>query len=223
MLQMARGGDTLANDQKEVGKRDLKHLIKASASGDDHAARRLVSPFINSDERLLIYGISAKFGLIPTYDFLFLTDRRIGDLEITPLTGNLNVEVAFLQKIDAFVLSQPAFPLLLRAGMWMIYPLLALYGFAQASSIGYQLGSSDSLSIIVALGLSVIGILIGFYAINPAIRRAFLRLKKSGLWCKLQGNPVGVLIFADRDKFSLLASVTRQVTEVKRQLDKVAM
>ena len=208
----------MSEQQKAVAKAELKHLIIQAAKGDDSAARRLISPFIHPEEKLLHYGISASFGLIRTYDFLFLTDRRIGDLEITPLTGALNVEVAYVQKIDAFVLTQPAFPLLLRLLMLALYPFCTIGAFLLCVSPGFGV-----ISILCGALLAVLSVLLVLFAVNPALKRAFLRFKKSGLWCKLQGNPVGVLIFADRDKFGMLTTVTRHLTEVKRQLDKVAM
>ena len=208
----------MADHENAVQKRELKNLIRQAASGDDASARRLVSPFINPDETLRHYGVSGKFGIIPTYDFLFLTDRRIGDIEITPMNGNLNVEVAYIQKIDAFVLSQPAFPLLLKLFMLMLYPLAAITAFGPATAIAGDL----LVSLVIGVPAAALAVLLVFFAINPAIKRLFLRLKKSGLWCKLNGHPVGVYIFSDRDKFGLLTEITRELTEVKRQLDKVA-
>jgi hypothetical protein len=213
----------MKEQQKAPKKTELNQLIKQAAAGSDEAARRLVSPFVHPDEKLLHYGISASFGLIKTYDFLFLTDRRIGDLEVTALTGNLNVEVAFLQKIDAFVLSQPSFPLLLRLTMLFFYPLFAVSGFFVIQSFAYEAGWSNAMSITLGVLVAVLAALLVRFAINPNIMRAFLRFKKSGLWCKLQGNPVGILIFADRNKFAMLTEVTRLVSDVKRQLDKIAM
>lgn len=205
-----------------VSKKDLGGLIKAAASGDESAARRLISPFVTADEKLLAHGISAKFGLISTYDFLFLTDQRIGDLQITPFTGDLNVEVAYLRNLDAFVLSQPAFPLLLRLGMALCYPLLPLFAYGSVVAPTVDAGLTFVVSQSISIGVALLVLYLVHAAINPAIRRVFLRFMKSGLFCKLRGSPIGVLIFADRNKFEMLTSVTRLLTNAKKQLDNMS-
>jgi hypothetical protein len=199
-------------------KNDLKDLIERAAAGDQEAARLLVSPFVCKGEKLINYGISAKFGIFTTYDFLFLTDRQIGDLEITPLTGNLNVEVAYLNKIDAFTLTQPAFPILMRLMLWMSYLWFPYFLFFLTFTIfGAILG--NVLGAIFGIAGAIGGVYLTFKAVNPAIMRSFLRFKKSGLWLKLHGSNLGVLIFADRDKFEMVTRVSRQVSELKRALD----
>src|SRR5438128_765632 len=80
-------------------KQDILRLIKGAAEGNKQQVERLLAPFLTPGERLVWSGVSGKMGLIKTYDFAFLTDRRVGDLEVTPLTGNLNVEVCYLQHI----------------------------------------------------------------------------------------------------------------------------
>lgn len=207
----------MAEQPKGLTKKELSQLIKKAAAGDDESARRLISPFVTPEETVLEYGISACFGLIKTYDFLFVTDRRIGDLEITPLTGGLNVEIAYLQKIDALVLSQPAFPILLRLGM------VFLYVYGAIGAFGLTGFAPDAFSVIIGLILAAIAVALVHFVVNPLIKRTFLRLRKSGIFLKLYGNPVGVLIFADRDKFQMLTRVASHVTAVKRQLDKTAM
>lgn len=208
---------------ESVRKSELKRLILAASAGDSEAAKRLIAPFVAPEEKLLMHGISAKFGLFPTYDFYFLTDRRIGDLEITPFTGNLNVEVAYLQKIDAFVLSQPAFPLLLRLFLGMMYLVVPAGCFSLIAPLFRDAMGLENPPAMILGGIAAAGAMVLVaLAINPAIKRAFLRLKKSGLWIKLQGNPIGILIFADRNKFELLTSLTRTMSDVKRQLDKIA-
>src|SRR5262245_24075453 len=102
-----------ATTQSAVKKHELRRLIHRAGKGDEDSARRLVSPFVSHGEKLINFGVSAKFGIIRTYDFVFLSDRQIGDLRITPLTGNLIVGIAYLSAIDVLVLAQPAYPLLL--------------------------------------------------------------------------------------------------------------
>lgn len=194
----------------------LKTLIKGAARGDEQQIRQLVSPFLCDGETVLDCAVTAKLGLIPTYDFAFLTDRRIGDLQVTPLTGNLSVEVAYLHKIDAFVLIQPAFPILLRAFMVLLYlvaPLMAM---------GPVFSTRTFLSLLIGtLAIILVNTLIAV-ALIPVIRRVYLRFKKSGIWLKLTGSHMGVLIFADRDKFAVLTKLSRRMSEIKRQLDKEA-
>lgn len=205
-----------------VRKRDLKNLLLRAGAGDQESARRLISPFVAPGEQLLMFGISAEFGIMRTYDFYFLTDRRIGDLEITPFTGNLNVEVAYLHKVDALVLSQPAFSLKLRlllATMYIFLPglfYLSIFGFMAAMRL------PDPIAVLLGVIAAMGGVYAVAVAVNPAIKRAFLRFRKSGLWLKLTGSFVGTLIFADRDKFETLTRLTRAITDIKRQLDKVA-
>ena len=194
----------------------LKTLIKGAARGDEQQIRQLVSPFLCDGETVLDCAVTAKLGLIPTYDFAFLTDRRIGDLQITPLTGNLSVEVAYLHKIDAFVLIQPAFPSLLREFMVMLYlfaPLIAMFPvFRLRTFLALLTGTLVILLVNVLISVAIV----------PIIRRVYLRFKKSGIWLKLTGSHMGVLIFADRDKFAILTKLSRRLSEIKRQLDKEA-
>lgn len=194
----------------------LKTLIKGAARGDEQQIRQLVSPFLCDGETVLDCAVTAKLGLIPTYDFAFLTDRRIGDLQITPLTGNLSVEVAYLHKIDAFVLIQPAFPILLRLFMVLLYLLAPLIAMAPAFRFRTFLTLLIS-TVVIVLVNTLIAV-----AIIPIIRRVYLRFKKSGIWLKLTGSHMGVLIFADRDKFAILTKLSRRLSEIKRQLDKEA-
>ena len=210
-----------------VTKRDLQALIKGAATGDKEQTERLLSPFLTPGERLVWSGVTAKMGLISVYDFGFLTDRRVGDLQITPLTGDLSVEVCYLQHIDAMVITQPAFSLKLWAGIIAAYPLwvAAAIGFSYvAGATTYEFLDNNTLAMFVfvagAIGLSLLGIIGWTFFGIPAVRRGFLRYRKSGLWLKLRHSDIGSLIFADRNRFGLLAALTRMVTEQKRLLDK---
>lgn len=195
---------------------ELRRLIRGAAQGDEQMIRQLIAPFLCDGERVLDFAVTAKMGLIPTYDFAFLTDRRIGDLEITPLTGNLNVEVAYVHKVDAFVLMQPAFPILLRLFM------IALYLIWPALMIGYVLSTRGFLALAIGtLSIVLVNLVVGL-AIIPGIKRVYLRFRKSGIWLKLTGSAMGVLIFADRDKFATLTRLSRRLSEVKRQFDREA-
>jgi hypothetical protein len=210
-----------------ISKQDLKRLVAEAGTGNPQKIERLISPFLTSGERLMWCGISGKIGLFPTYDFAFVTDRRIGDLEINPLTGHVNVEVCYLQHIDACAVIQPAFPI------WMWGILAAMYPIAwYAVSLGLWMFATFLRELelytiyqyfpwmLVRFGLRI-ALLASVYAIiNPGLKRFYLRFKKSGLWLKLRGGSQGTFIFADRDKFSLLATMTRVITEQKRQLDK---
>lgn len=193
--------------------RDLKALIKGAARGDEEQIRQLIAPFISDDEKLIDYAVTAKFGLITTYDFAFLTDRRIGDLEITPMTGHLHHMCAYIHKIDAYIIVQPAIPILLRLFMLGLHLVVPLLGISFALSIGrWEVISLAALAILICNTLISVGV-------NPLIRRVYLRFKKSGLWLILNGSSMGVLIFADRDKFSVLTKLARSLSDLKRTLD----
>lgn len=199
-------------------KHELRDLIKLAAAGDQDAARRLISPFVSTGEKLVNFGISAKFGIIPTYDFFFVTDRQVGDLEITPLTGNLNVEVAYIKGISAFVLRQPAFSILLRLFMWSSYLWLPFGLFM----VGFSLmgGLLDIImGYVFGVAFAILGVFLAYAAVIPAMKRSYLHFKKSGLFLILHATAMGVLIFADRDKFEMISKISRQVSELKRRLD----
>ncbi len=198
--------------QKIQRVKELKHLIRGAARGDQKQIERLLSPFLLESETLKDCALTAKMGLIPTYDFAFLTDRRIGDLEITPLTGNLVVEVAFLHKIDAFSIIQPAFPILLRLFMFGLYFVPPLMAMSIVLSLGW-------LGLAIAACVVFLANLIVSCVINPVIRRMYLRFKKSGIVLAISGH-FNTLIFADRNKFALLTRIASQLSEIKRQLDK---
>ena len=212
--------------QTAVTRQELKQLIARAATGDREQVERLIQPLLTADERLLWCGLSAKLGLITTYNFAFVTDRRIGDLEVTPLTGNLHVEMCYLQHIDAYVLIQPAFPIwmwVLLAGMYPFTMLLVWFMSRILPALMWEMGFYSNfwylLSTLFRLGLVVGAIAAVLFVINPAIIRMFLRLKKSGLWMKLRGTASGGFIFADRNRFAVLAQMARIVTEQKRVLD----
>ncbi len=202
---------------ERLKKAELKRLIKQAAGGDTEAAKQLIGPFIADDEELITHGITAEFGLIKTYDFVFLTNKRMGDLEITPLTGNLTVEIAYLERVDAIVISQPAFPLLLRLAIWLSYPIVPVvtFLFMQSFFLAYDL----ELFSWVAGGMgAAVALFVLHRAFIPSVRRIFLRFKKSGIWLKLYGHPVGVLVFADRNRFAMLTSLARMVSELRSRL-----
>jgi hypothetical protein len=212
--------------QAVSSKQELKQLIAQAAGGDRERIERLIRPFLTPDERLIWCGLTAKLGLIPTYDFAFITDRRIGDLEVTPLTGNLHVEMSYLQHIDAYVMIQPAFPLWMWGLLGGMYPFAALAVWLVSRilpmlmhEMGFYFSFWFLLATVFRLGLVVAGLAAVYFVINPAIIRLFLRLKKSGLWLKLRGTVAGARIFADRDRFGVLANMARIVTEQKRVLD----
>jgi hypothetical protein len=209
-----------------ISKQDLRRLIAEAASGEREKIERLISPFLIPEERLLWCGITAKIGLIPTYDFGFVTNRRIGDLQITPLTGNLNVEVCDLARIDAYVLVQPAIPIWMWLVMGVVYPLAALaawmmFGYFFRTLFRLQLGFVYFYFPWTLVRLSAVSgaLVVTFFAVVPWLKRLYLRLRKSGLWLKLRGSWKGTLIFADRDKFAALTAMSRVVTEQKRLLD----
>lgn len=194
------------------GVADLKGLIRQAAEGDEAALRRLLAPFLGSDETLLLHGITAKMGLFTTYDFAFLTNRRVGDLEVTPFTGGLNVEVAYLDKIDAFAVVQPAFPIALRVLMFLLYLAPPLFFLAP----GIDSGGGPIL--LLGFGAAVGWVLLTWKAFNPTLRRLFLRFKKSGLFLKLTGSMSGTLIFADRNKLAILNRLAAGIGEARRKL-----
>jgi hypothetical protein len=108
---------------------------------------------------------------------------------------------------------QPAIPILLRLLMLSLYLVAPLMAISVVFSIDGWIPIA-----LAALAIVVCNVLIGV-AINPLIKRIFLRFKKSGLWLKLTGSSVGVLIFADRDKFSVLTKLARSLSDLKRTLD----
>lgn len=205
-----------------IKRRELKKLIHSAGNGNMDAIKQLIMPMITDEEQLLLYGVSAKFGLIKTYDFYFLTDRRVGDMEVTPFTGDIAVEIAYLHKIDAIVLKQPAFPLLMRLFIgfcYVFFPItlcgLTIYGLVESFRI------DTVLSIISGIAMGILILWFFIKAAVPAIVRGFLKLNKSGIWLKLSGSVIGVLIFADRDKFDLIVSLSKRVSDMKRNLDKI--
>jgi hypothetical protein len=186
---------------KSASKAHIKSLVNRAAKGDEVAIRELLQPFIADDEQVLQFGLTAKLGLIPSYDFAFLTDEKIGDLQITPLTGNISVEVARLKHIDAYHLSQPAFPILLRLLLVILY----------AGAVVFPLAALEG-NFVIAIPIALCLIAFVHFAVWPALKYAFLRFKKSGLWCKVGGFPIGVLIFADRNQFEFMTRLARNMT-----------
>ena len=214
-----------------VTKQSLLQLINGAAGGDQQKIQQLVAPFITSDERLLWCGVTAKLGLLPTYDFAFITDRRVGDLEVTPFTGSLNVEACYLQHIDYCVIKQPAMPLwmwMLRLSMYVLFPMMIgvvyrlitmpLWYLSRESELVYAI-SSVIPWFVLSLAIYVASLAAVPLIVNPIIVRIYLRLKKSGIWLKLRGSRLGLLIFSDRHKFGTLTSVCRLVADQKRILD----
>jgi hypothetical protein len=199
-------------------KDEINQLIWMAADGDQEAARRLVSPFVSKGETLINFGLSAKFGIFPTYDFFFLTERQVGDLQVTPLTGDLDVETAYLRNISAMVLRQPAISIMFRMFMWSVYVWLpfALYSIASLL-FGALIGNAFGSFLSVLCGIA--GLPLAYFAFNPSLVRAYLHFRKSGLYLILTASQMGVLIFADRNKFELMSRLTRQVSELKRKID----
>lgn len=163
---------------------ELKSIIKDAGTGDVDAIQKLLQPFLSEEEKLISCGLTGKFGIFPTYDFYFLTDKRVGDLEITPFTGSINIEAAYLDRIGAYVINQPHIGLLLRVCLLALYCLL-----------------------------------IGFI-VNPSLKRAYLRFRKSGLFIILAGTLGGTYIFADREKLGILINIANLMTATQRRLDK---
>jgi len=208
--------------KKGSPRKQLKSLIKGAISGDTEKIKALLKPFLTNEEELISWGLSGKMGMIPTYNFYFLTDRRVGDFEITPLTGNLQVETAFLQRINAVVMRQPAI-LLLRINMVLLYVVAVVLGLWPTifSAVAGQVPISMLFSV---WNLTKVVVLVALvkWVINPAAKRVYLRFRKSGMYVKLIGTGAGSLIFADRTRFSALAALARQITQYKRELDKEA-
>lgn len=206
-------------------KQDLLRLIQGAATGDRQQIERLLAPFMTPGERLIWAGVSGKMGLLTTYDFAFLTDRRVGDLEVTPLTGNLSVEVCYLKDIDAMKISQPAIAITMWTWIAAGYPLWIFLGTTiSLFTVGFATDFRGQISFYVfvfgAFMLSVLMIVAWTIFGIDMMRRWTLRHRKSGIWLKLRGSGIGSLIFADRDKFAMLTSLVRMITEQKRLLDK---
>lgn len=211
-------------------KKGLKALIKEAAQGDSAKIERLIAPFLSSQERLLWCGISARSGLLTTYDFAFLTDQRIGDLEVTPLTGNLNVEICYLQDIDAYVIAQPSITAKVWLALLATYPFVlwaagvisALVATLITELVGMERDSMFYIFLALAPLVSLALLIPWTIYLKAGITRLLLHFKKSGIWLKLRATEVGTLIFADRDKFAMITSLARMMTEQKRALDRAA-
>jgi hypothetical protein len=196
-------------------RRYLRDLIRGAGRGDSEQVQQLLRPFISEEERFVSWGTSARLGFIPRYNFYFLTDRRVGDLDVTPLTGRFNVEMAYLHKIDAIVIRQPAI-------VWLRIALIIMYAFIAASTlaVAYQIRESGSDALkagIVAAG--VLSFLVAHYLISPMVKRIVLRFHKSGMFLKLTGGSEGTYIFADRRKLPEMSGLSRAISELKRSLD----
>lgn len=196
-------------------RRYLRALLKEAIRGEREGVQKLLRPFVSENEEFLSWGITAKLGLIPRYNFYFLTDRRVGDLEITPLTGNFMVEMAYLHKIDALIIRQPSI-ILLRLALIILYGLVLVTGLVAA----FEANSSEDLVFLVAsLALTALAVVVVRFVVSPFVKRVFLHFRKSGMLLKLTGGEVGTFIFADRTKMSELANLSRQITDIKRKLD----
>lgn len=193
----------------------LKRLIKEASRGESERLRTLMGPFVSEDEDFLSWGITARMGFIPRYNFYFLTDRRVGDLEVTPLTGNLNVEMAYLHKIDAVVIRQPSI-ILLRILFAAMYVLAVAWGAFVSSQ------APVAASIGWAVALVVLALLFIQFIVYPIVKRIVLRFRKSGMSLKLTGSGGETFLFADRSKMSTLADLSRRIANLKRQLDSTA-
>ncbi|WP_372364609.1 hypothetical protein [Candidatus Uabimicrobium sp. HlEnr_7] len=113
---------------------DLKEIIQSASEGNKSAIKKLIKPFLGSDEVLVTSGMSGQFGMfIKVYNFYFLTNQRVGDITITPFTGELNIEVAFLDDIKSYTIVQPYISLTFKMFTWSLY--LILVGFLANSSL----------------------------------------------------------------------------------------
>jgi hypothetical protein len=177
-------------------------LIRDAARGNPEAIETLLEPLLSEGETLISFGLGAKLGLIPTFDFYFLSDIRIGDLQVTPLTGALNIESAYLNKIHAFSINQPAISIWLRLFILSLYLLIpfATYSLLTLLPIAGQLLGFIS---------AVFSVFVVYKFLTPWVKRVYLRFMKSGILIKLVGNPAGVLIFADRTKVQELIQLTK--------------
>lgn len=196
-------------------RRYLRRLIKEASRGQSDRVRTLMGPFVSEDEQFLSSGITARMGLIPRYNFYFLTDRRVGDLEVTPLTGNLNVEMAYLHKIDALVIRQPSI-ILLRIVFAILYALIVV------SAAVTTISAVDEWTIALTVAAAGLALMILRFVVYPVVRRIVLRFRKSGMVLKLTGSAGATFLFADRSKMSTLAELSRRIANLKRQLDLAA-
>lgn len=113
---------------------DLKEIIMEASEGNKSAIKKLIKPFLGSDETLVNSGISGQFGIfIKVYNFYFLTNQRVGDITITPFTGELNIEVAFLDDIKSYTIIQPHISITFKLLTWTLY--VFLIGFLVNSSL----------------------------------------------------------------------------------------
>lgn len=113
---------------------DLKEIIQEASEGNKSAIKKLIKPFLGSDETLINSGISGQFGMfIKVYNFYFLTNQRVGDITIAPFTGELNIEVAFLDDIKSYTIIQPYISFNFKLLTWTLYVLLI--GFLVNSSL----------------------------------------------------------------------------------------
>ena len=99
---------------------------------------------------------------------------------------------------------------------------MALYLWVIAlGAAGAYGGFTEEESAIVALSVvgAVAGVLLVRFALSPAVRRVFLRFRKSGMFLKLTGGSIGTHILADRNKMTEMSSLSRQITDLKRRLD----
>lgn len=200
---------------KQSQRRYLKSVIRQAAAGDDNQLQTLLRPFLTDREELLKWGIASRTGVIPRYDFYFLTDRRVGDIEIVPLTGSFNVEVAYLQKIDAIVVRQPAI-VLLRIAVALLYLSAIISGVA---GVLRGLNLEDNAMLGLSLAGSATALLLIHFVIAPALKRIVLRFLKSGMFFKLTGGASGTFILADRAKMNEMLGLSSEIAEIKRNLD----
>lgn len=212
---------TAVPSARETGdgpKRRLLNLIQAAAGGDEDAQRALLDPFLAEGEALLEFGLSAKMGILTTYDFYFVTNLRVGDLEVTPFTGALNVEAAFIRDCPAFVLNQPSIPITLR--LWFLGMYLVSAGFAfvlvMFPPVFFGLLGGDRPLALILGAFAFAGLAyVVHHLLIPGVKRAFLRFRKSGVFVMTSSGGMGILVFADRDRFGLMASLTRRMVELR--------
>lgn len=193
-------------------RRYLRRLIKEASRGNSDRLRALMAPFVSEGEQFLSSGITARMGIVPRYNFYFLTDRRVGDLEVTPLTGNLDMEMAYLHRIDAMVIRQPSI-IVIRAVFAILYFLTI------AAGVGYAIFRPDDQANLLSVAGVLVTLLFLRFVISPIVRRIVLRFRKSGMVLKLTGSSESTYIFADRSKMSTLSDLARRIADLKRQLD----
>lgn len=204
--------------QNTPEKKQLSKLIRQAARGNYEAIQALLLPLLSEDENLIAFGLGAKMGFLPTYDFYFLTNFRVGDLQVTPWIGALHIESAYLDRIDSFAINQPPISIVLRLAIAILYLLTVSYVIQFSIVLGSTpLGIWWTIAIMAPI-LAALLLLI-YKAITPFIKRVYLRICKSGITIRIYANPQGVLIFSDRTKVQELIQMTKLMMAAKSAHD----